>query len=71
MVVFQWEGFDLKSFCNATSVPLSLYICSGQFLTTLRSHHVSIQHQTGERHVTASRTSKQEFSIDSNPERIM
>ena len=34
-------------------------ICSGQFLTLLRSCHVSFQHQTGMRHVAASRPSNE------------
>jgi len=43
-------------------------LCSGQFLTSSRSRHVSILHQISKRHASASRISKWEFPFNSNPE---
>jgi len=44
--------------------------CGGQFPTSLRSHHVSIQHQTDARHVVTFGTSYRECPFNSNSEQF-
>ena len=43
-------------------------ICGGQFLISLRSRHMFIQYQIGERHVATSKISD---PFDLNPERLI